>query len=93
MMKETRKRLIRVTAGCRDDMHEPGEQGLEARVIGTTLDNAFGNGITLEHINSGRQEIIIILERELPENAESFTGDYELFNLATLIALARKAVL
>jgi hypothetical protein len=28
--------------GLRKDWHEPDEQGVEARVIGTELDNAFG---------------------------------------------------
>lgn len=76
------KRLINFTKGCRDDMHEPDEQGLKARVVGDHLDNAFGDQVRADAIVQGFQEYVVILERN---------GETEPFNLATLIALARKA--
>lgn len=72
-------RLLNITENCRDDMHEPDEQGVTASVIGDHLDNAYGTQITVEN---GFQEYIVILKRD---------GKQELFNLANLIALARDA--
>ncbi len=82
--REMHARLSAITDGCRDDMHEPDEQGLSARVVGTHLDNAFGESITGEFLERGYQEIVVILERDSD-------GRVEKFNLASLIALARKA--
>lgn len=81
-MKNELKRLIEFTEGCREDMHEPDEQDLSARVIGSHLDNAMGNRIEARAIAENYQEYVVILEKD---------GTIELFNLATLIALARKA--
>ena len=78
-MKETLEKLLQITEGCRDDMHEPDEQGLSAKVLGVKLDNAFPS-TTLSH------EIRVMLTRG---SGNDF--DTEFFNLATLIALARKA--
>jgi hypothetical protein len=78
-LSETRNLLREVTKGCRPDMHEPDNQGLQAQVIGWELDNAFGNQITIE---KGFQEFVVILERD---------GKRTCFNLATIIALARLA--
>jgi len=78
-MKNTLQKLNDITAGCREDMHEPDEQDIKAYVIGDHLDNAFGNSITL---NDGFQEFVVVIRRN--EKTEKF-------NLATLIALARKA--
>lgn len=81
-------RLLSITTGCRPDMHEPDEQGLKARVVGDHLDNAFGDRVDVEQITKGFQEFVVILER--------FDGGefrIETFNLADLIALARKAPL
>lgn len=75
-------RLLRITKGCRSDMHEPDEHGLTAAVVGTSFDNAFGEQIRSDAIVGGYQEIVVILRRH---------NDVECFNLATLIALARKA--
>lgn len=72
-------RLKKFTLGCRDDMHEPDEQNISAVVSGYTLDNAMGDE---PHQNSG--EFSIGLTKDKGES-------YEWFNLATLIALARKA--
>lgn len=66
--------LKRITAGCRDDMHEPDEQDVTARIGGTKFDNA---GFDTEmHIR--------IYNRE---------GYHQTFNIATLVALARFAVI
>lgn len=78
-------RLRLVTQGCRDDMHEPDEQDLKARVVGDHLDNAMGESFTLgvfrDYVMT--QEFLVILERS------GFPT--EVFNLADLIALARRA--
>jgi len=87
-MKETKARLLKICRGCRDDMHEPDEQELEARVVGYNLDNAYGDQVLPNFIMNGCQEFVVILERRLPGKLM-----VETFNLATLIALARKAKL
>ena len=76
------KRLLEITKNCRYDMHEPDEQGLSAFVIGNELDNAFGEDINVDMLKCGHQEIVVVLKRE-----DVIMG--EMFNLATLIALAR----
>ncbi len=81
--RELHARLLAITDGCRDDMHEPDEQGLSARVVGSHLDNAFGDHISGEFLEKGYQELVVILNRD--------DGRAEKFNLASLIALARKA--
>ena len=75
-------RLHEITHECREDMHEPDEQDLKARVIGDHLDNAMGESINEKAIAGGYQEYVVVLERD---------GKQERFNLACLIALARKA--
>jgi len=72
-------RLKEFTLGCRDDMHEPDEQGIEAVVSGYRLDNACGDE---PHENAG--EFTLGLTKDKGES-------YEWFNLSTLIGLARKA--
>jgi len=62
--------------GCRVDMHEPDEQGVKASVVGSHLDNSFGNTGT-------NDELVVLLDRD--------GKPQERFNLATLIALARLA--
>lgn len=83
-MKPLLKTLKTFTMGCRIDMHEPDEQGIYGRVFGTILDNAHGEAITIEALRNGFQEIVVVLE-----NGE---GDLLHINLASLIALARLAV-
>lgn len=78
-MKETLKRLLEITDDCREDMHEPDEQGLSARVLGIKLDNAFPP-------NALSHELRVMLTKG---HANEFVTEY--FNLADLIALARKA--
>lgn len=77
--------LLRFTKGARDDFHEPDEQGITlVDVVGTSLDNCFGNAIISQAVSRGYQEAVVILKRLAPNGAE-----VERFNLATLIALAR----
>ncbi len=88
---EWSKRLLRITRGCRPDMHEPDDQGLYADVAATSvmhgkrmkngLDNAMGD-------ESGQGEYVVNLIREA-QRAEGRPDWEEGFNLATLIALAR----
>lgn len=86
-MQDFLQRLRRITNGCRDDMHEPDEQDVTARVIGHKLDNAHGEYINDNYVRDGFQEFIVVIERR-DENNRFIQ---ESFNLATLIALARKA--
>jgi len=77
-MSATHARLILRTFDCRDDMHEPDEQGISAAVEGNHLDNAMGDDPLT---NCG----------ELTVGTTDNSGKTEWFNLATLIALARQA--
>lgn len=79
-------RLQAITKDCRPDMHEPDEQGLRARVIGNYLDNACGDSISSHAIEGGFQEFVVVLERYANSGHV-----IEKFNLADLIALARRA--
>lgn len=79
-MNETLQRLQEATKHCRPDMHEPDEQGINAIVRGNHLDNAMGDNP--EH-NINELTVGIVHEDD--------TTNPEWFNLATLIALARKA--
>jgi len=72
-VKEVLKELKEITKECREDMHEPDEQGIEAFVKGQHFDNA---GVP------GEYYLVLCLEDQRVE-----------INLATLVALARKAVL
>ena len=68
--------LKEFTKKCRHDMHEPDEQGISAKVIGTKLDNAFGcSGMC--------DEIVVILN-------DSINQLFMKVNLADLIAWARR---
>ncbi len=78
-MKDTLEKLLQITEGCREDMHEPDEQGLSAKVRGHHLDNAFP-------ANKVSRELRVDLTKG---HGNKFVT--ERFNLATLIALARKA--
>jgi hypothetical protein len=83
-MRKIRDDLRKFTEGCREDMHEPDEQDIEARVVGTELDNAFGSTIVPEFMTKGYQELVVVLEN-------TGTDAHFNVNLADLIALARKA--
>lgn len=83
-------RLLETTDGCRPDMHEPDEQDIKARVIGDHLDNAMGDLIDAHLIESGSQEFVVCIERLKYHPTRLVVAR---FNLADLIALARKAQL
>lgn len=89
----------RQTKDCRDDMHEPDEQDVYAEfgpshykfkdpgcgVIRTSFDNASTGEMSYD---MG----FWIIKREYHRD-KSFTEHREWFNLAVVVALARKAVL
>jgi hypothetical protein len=74
--------LRKFTKDCREDMHEPDEQGISATVVGDHLDNACGDFISTKVINR-YQEFVVVLKND---KKKQFT-----VNLADLIALARRA--
>ena len=82
--KDILERLLRITKNCREDMHEPDEQGISAIVSGYHLDNAMGSN---PHNNCG--ELTVGLKDAGEHDDE--TCDQLWFNLADLIALARQA--
>jgi hypothetical protein len=69
-------------------MHEPDEQGLTAIVTGLKLDNADGNQRTLIRETPEAEEIMVTLRRD--QDGEGWYSQIQI-NLATLIALARRA--
>lgn len=73
--RNERERLQAILEGCRDDMHEPDEQGAVATISGDHLDNAFG-----DVVDPVAKEFVVSITRD---------GKTEHFNLANLIALAR----
>lgn len=83
-MQEKLQELIEFTKECRDDMHEPDEQGIKARVVGDHLDNACGESVTADAVVRNYQEYVVVLDKG---------GDSFKINLATLIAIARKSIL
>ena len=74
--------------GLRPDWHEPDEQGVGARIIGTHLDNAFGAmaGRSISPFD-GREfgEFNIVLT---VEDDEGVPQDAAVVNLASLLAIA-----
>jgi len=63
----------------RPDWHEPDEQGVIVRVVGTKLDNAFGNTVQAQAIVNGYQEVVILLRNEDTDEGVDI-------NLASLLA-------
>ena len=89
LMQQALNDLKFATAPCREDMHEPDEQDLKVSIIGDHLDNACGNHIGHRQITQGFQEYVVCFRR-----FDSKLGFVCVqVNLATLIALARKAAL
>ena len=84
-MKDVLEKLLQITEGCRDNMHEPDEQGLSAKVYGSRLDNAFPTKGKFVNVHQ-ESELKVKLIRESDGEVEA-----SFFNLADLIALARKA--
>lgn len=87
-MKQALEKLLQITDGCRPDMHEPDEQGLSAIVTGLDLDNAFGDYRQLVRETPEAEEIVVTLRRD--QDGEGWYTQIQI-NLATLIALARRA--
>ncbi len=91
-LQDTLNRLLKITKNCREDMHEPDEQYIFAQVYGGHLDNAHGDYPHFLRPIEGQDgpyphlEFVVCIKND--EKLE-----YEWFNLATLIALARKAVI
>ena len=83
-MNNFEKNLLEITERCREDMHEPDEQGISAHVVGTHLDNAFGEEIIENLLEKNCQEFIVIIKDD--------KGRVEKFNLATLVAYARAGI-
>lgn len=79
MLKQSFDRLSAITSDCNEEMHEPDNNGISAVVDGNHLDNAFGD-------SGFCGEFIVTIHNEE-------TGHIATINLATLIALARKAQL
>lgn len=82
-----REELRRITEDCRFDMHEPDEQGIEAVVVGTHLDNAIGTNFGPTQWFENTAELMVGITRTGEERETRW------FNLADLIALARQAFL
>lgn len=72
-------RLQKITSPCDLEMHEPDNQDIRALVHGNHLDNAMGDNPAW----NGNEFTV--------EINDAVTGKTEYFNLATLIALARRA--
>lgn len=72
--------------GMRPDWHEPDEQGVGARVIGTHLDNAFGAEAG-RRVHSGHDftEFNVVLT---VEDEDGNPQDRGVVNLATLLSIA-----
>ncbi len=86
-LSEIQALLLHITRDCRPDMHEPDEQGVKAHVIGDHLDNAMGNSIEPFLLEQHAHELVVIIRRE------DHDPPLYRFNLADLIAIARKAEL
>lgn len=84
---ETYVRLWEVTKGCREDMHEPDEQNVRAFFYGHKFDNAHGDKPNIYMDLPAHTEMCVAIEQENHQGEVQV----EWFNLATLIALARKA--
>ena len=86
-LSELQALLRYITRDCRPDMHEPDEQGVRAHVIGDHIDNAMGSSIIPELLEKRAHELVVIIQRD------DYDPPLYRFNLADLIAMARKAEL
>jgi hypothetical protein len=68
----------------RPDWHEPDEQGVDARIIGHSLDNAMGSTVREIGENNEAGEFNVIITRE--------GVDVAVINLANLLAWASLAM-
>lgn len=80
-MVNTARKMLEFAEGTREDFHEPDEQDIKfVGVVGTSLDNAFGDSISPDAIERGYQEVVVLCKRG---------RDGWKFNLADLFALAK----
>lgn len=77
--------MFRKRYEMRYDWHEPDEQGIGARIIGTHLDNAMGS--TTRHEGKEYSEFNIVLTMEM---GATETRDVAVVNLATLLSWAAR---
>lgn len=75
--------MFRNQHGMREDWHEPDQQGIGARIIGTHLDNAMGSTTRHEGEKHGEFNIVLTMEMGATE-----TRDVAVVNLATLLSWA-----
>ena len=79
------EQFVAFAEGTRNDFHEPDNQGIEfVGIVGTSLDNAFGDSIRDGAIEEGFQEVILFLRRERGDEITRYK-----FNLANIFALAQ----
>lgn len=74
---------FRAQHGLRTDWHEPDNNGIDAQVIGHTLDNAMGP--TVEH---GFGELNVVLLEEAQDGEGGTFDPIAVVNLATLLGWA-----
>jgi hypothetical protein len=86
-MKKIKDGLVEFTKHCREDMHEPDNEGITATVIGGHLDNAFGARVFDELSTEYGEFVVRLIQHDENENVIAWHD----VNLADLIALARKA--
>lgn len=89
-LEPIQRELIRMTLTCRVDMHEPDEQGIEAVVVGTHLDNAIGTDFGPTQWFENTAELMVGITRTSEDDTRAWR-ETRWFNLADLIALARLA--
>ena len=74
--------------GMDDNFHEPDEQGIRfTGCVGTMLDNAFSSSIIPDLIANGSHEVLVTFSRDTDEGTK-----YYVFNLADILALAKKGL-
>lgn len=78
--------MFRNQHGVRGDWHEPDNQNIGARIIGTHLDNAMGSTTRHEHADWGG-EFNVVLTR-MDETDRALQEDLAVVNLATLLSWA-----
>lgn len=89
-------RLKEFTKECREDMHEPDEQAIYAEFGPNTYKFEFGNNVirtTFDNASTGEMSYDMgfwLIRREYYSD-KSFKEVREWFNLACIVALARKA--
>jgi hypothetical protein len=83
-MMEKYVNLMDIILHGRFDMHEPDEQSILARVVGTSFDNACGEQMDADAIRDGYQEIVVCVDRY-----DTLGHQRVDINLATLMAIVK----